>query len=178
MKSLKSVSLRPSLCRSIVLCKPRLCHYTDSSEAICRLQVESTWNGLYWGAGKTYSSWEDNVRLAFHSAWADSAGMKVMPCFKHPPPQAACLRIQLKVRPDSFLSGRIRPWPEVSHIDFEIHTAISKMASHISSAPLLHSRPWISLLALRWLHLSGTKSFKVSSPELSVVSFAVWILSF
>lgn len=78
-------------CSSMALCKPRLCGCPGTSETICRLQVESKEQGrqLFW---------EDNLRLTFQSQ-TNSAWIKVMPCFKHPPPWPTYLSIQLKVRP-------------------------------------------------------------------------------
>lgn len=98
----------PQPCRSIPLCKPRLWH---SLNRLFRSHVQAA-GGKYLTWFETEeqgrsSSWEDNLRLAFHSAWADSAGMKVMPCFKHPPPQAVCLgdSAQSETRMAFFLEG-------------------------------------------------------------------------
>ena len=94
-------------------------------------------------------SWEDNLSLAFRSQQPDCAQMKAMPCFRHLHPGLTAWGFGSKWDQNEFLSGRIRPQPEASRTDFEILTVISRMASYICSASLLHMKPWIALLTLR-----------------------------
>lgn len=155
----------PQPCSSIALCKPRLCHYTDSSEAICRLQVESIWNGLKPRSrenahpGRTTWGWLfillELILLEWKLCLVSNTLHLRLPAWG----------FSSKWDRTAFFLERLGHGLKLPILILKSTRPFRNGFSHLFWPPA-PQEPWISLLTLRRLHWSGTKSFKVSSPDL------------
>lgn len=111
----------PQPCSNIAFCKPTLCSYPGSSETICRLKVtRKAWTKEQ----ERQLSWEDNLRLAFHSHRLILLQLKSCLVSNALHLTLPAWGFSSKWDHNDFLSGKIRPRPEASYPDFKTHTVV------------------------------------------------------